>query len=202
MTLCTAMRTPRAGSPWTPAHSDPVATKADALRRQAESDRATGRDDLALDHISRARALYHALDDGVGEADCLRILATLHAESHRADRAHAALDRAITLYRDHGDLLDEAAALAQLGALLRGMGDTDGAIRTLREAAAAYAGAGDLEGEADVLMELGLAEQARSPTGARRHLDHAAELFDTIGEPSLSRAAETAALAAEQRRAG
>jgi tetratricopeptide (TPR) repeat protein len=127
-----------------------------------------GDDQQALQHATRARDIFHALDRQVSEADALNMMGWCAARLGEYDTARSHCQAALTLHHRHHHTIGEAATLDSLGYIAHHAGQHQQAIdyyqRTLilcRSISNTYEAANTSEKLGHSYVALGEYEQTR-----------------------------------------
>ncbi len=172
------------------------------LRRQLEDPRALATTLTAVGWISylegdasgaltvyeEALGLERDVGDRIGEAVTLDLRGAAYLDLERTAAAGDSYLRALEIFREAGSALDQAHTLSHLGALRDAGGDAGAARGYHREALMLFRRIGDLNGEASALVASARAERRDDLPAARRQLERALELTESVRGRLQSRA--------------
>jgi tetratricopeptide (TPR) repeat protein len=138
---------------------DPI-SQGNALNDRGILELRIGKYKAAQASFEKAKAIYDACGNQLGQANALLDLATIQRlTEYVPDAVIAKLDSILGIYRDLGDQLGEANTLSDLGTMRQLTHNYRGALRNLRDALAIYGNLGHQAGEATVLIELAKVQQ-------------------------------------------
>jgi tetratricopeptide (TPR) repeat protein/transcriptional regulator with XRE-family HTH domain len=136
----------------------------------------------AVEHLTRAAALFRSRGEPTGEARALLSLSVIEQMAGSYQAAIENIERVLSLFEAADDLTGQANALINLGIAEERLGRYEAATRCQWRALELQRRLGNIRGQASALNNLGSIEQRTGRyDAAREHYEAALVLFDEVG---------------------
>ena len=156
---------------------------AQALTTRAQQETTRGDTRAAQASYERARALYRAEKDILGEANVALGLGQMEHLSGQSEKARANYSEAVALFKQGGSAVNQARTLAALGDLEKDTFHGPAAAEFYRQAREVWSRTPEPKSDPHVLLNIDRAPSM--PNGeakARATLDQARKIYDQIGD--------------------